>query len=267
MNDARIFAGGGIKAAGKEGIGALILDNPTRKNVITQAMWRAIPDALDWIMETGQIHAIIITGGGQRDFSAGADISEFSKVRANALQARAYEAENSEAFKAIRTLRIPVIAAIRGACYGGACGLAAAADFRIADETAIFAIPAARLGLAYPADAVGDLLRTLGGQMARRILFTGAAISAADLSSCGFIDQIVEAANLEEAAFSLAQTIARNAPLSVSAAKLALRAFESQDDDLLAEAAILGATTFESQDYLEGRTAFMEKRPPIFTGE
>ncbi|HBF30081.1 enoyl-CoA hydratase-related protein [Rhizobium sp.] len=267
MKNTRVFGGGGIRAAGQDGIGALIFDNPARKNAITQAMWRAIPDALDWMLESGQIHCVIMTGGGQTDFSAGADISEFAAVRATALQARIYEAENSAAFSAVRNLRIPVIATIRGACYGGALGLAAAADFRIADETAIFAIPAARLGLAYPADAVSDLQRSLGGQMARHMLYTGAAHPAVDLLTCGFLCQMVPPPALEGAAFSLAQTIANNAPLSVGAAKLALRAVESNDDNLLTEAAVLGAATFESADYLEGRTAFLEKRPPIFKGE
>lgn len=267
MKQARVFGDGGIRVAGQNGIGALIFDNPARKNAITKAMWRALPDALDWLLDDGKIHCIVMTGGGQKDFSAGADISEFATVRDNAMQARLYEAENSAAFSALRAVRIPVIASIRGACYGGAFGLAAAADLRIADETAVFAIPAARLGLAYPADAVADLQRALGSQMAREMLFTGAALTAAELLSCGFLGKVVPAPALEGAAFSLAQTIAANAPLSVSAAKLALRACESRDDNLLTEAAVLGAATFESADYLEGRTAFLEKRPPLFNGE
>jgi enoyl-CoA hydratase/carnithine racemase len=267
MKQARVFGDGGVRAAGQNGIGALIFDNPTRKNAITKAMWRAIPDALDWLVDDGQIHSIVMTGGGQKDFSAGADISEFATERATALQARSYEAENSAAFSALREVRIPVIAAIRGACYGGAFGLAAAADLRIADDTAVFAIPAARLGLAYPADAVADLQRGLGSQLARHMLFTGAALPATELLACGFLSQVVAPTALEGAAFSLAQTIAANAPLSVSAAKLALRASESNDENLLTEAAVLGAATFESADYLEGRTAFLEKRPPVFKGE
>lgn len=267
MNNARVFGDGGIKVAAQNGIGALIFDNPGRKNAITKAMWRALPSALNWLMDEGKTHCIVMTGGGLTDFSAGADISEFATVRADAQQARLYEAENSAAFSAVRNLRIPVIAAIRGACYGGAVGLVAAADLRIADTSAVFAIPAARLGLAYPADAIGDLHRNLGGQMAKRMLFTGKAMTAADLLTSGFLMEVVEPAALEGAAFSLAQTIAGNAPLSIGAAKLAFRAFENNDDNLLTEAAVLGTGTFESADYLEGRTAFLEKRQPVFKGE
>ncbi|MBF2715879.1 enoyl-CoA hydratase-related protein [Agrobacterium vitis] len=267
MKKARTFANNGIRVAGQNGIGALIIDNPTRKNAITQAMWRAIPPALDWLIAEAGVHCIVMTGGGQTDFSAGADISEFDAVRNDSRQARIYEADNSAAFSAIRESRVPVIASLRGVCYGGAFGLAAAADLRIADDTAIFAIPAARLGLAYPADAVADLSRTLGSQIARRALFTGQAFPAASLLSCGFLGDLVAPQSLDGAAFSLAETIAANAPLSIHAAKLALRATESQDDSLLSEAAVLGSTTFESADYREGRAAFREKRQPIFTGE
>lgn len=267
MKKARTFADNGIRVAAQDGIGALIIDNPARKNALTQAMWRAIPVALEWLMDDAGVHAIVMTGAGHTDFSAGADISEFDIVRADAGLARIYEADNSTAFAAIREARVPVVASIRGVCYGGAFGLAAAADLRIADDTAVFAIPAARLGLAYPADAVADLTRALGSQMARRALFTGQALSASSLMACGFLSEVVAADALDGAAFSLAKTIAGNAPLSVIAAKMALRATEAQDERLLTEAAVLGAATFESADYREGRAAFREKRQPVFTGE
>jgi len=267
MKKARTFADNGIRVAAQDGIGALIIDNPSRKNALTQAMWRAIPTAIDWLLDDARVHAVVMTGGGHTDFSAGADISEFDTVRADAGLARIYEADNSSAFEAIREARVPVIASLRGVCYGGAFGLAAAADLRIADDTAVFAIPAARLGLAYPADAVADLVRALGGQMARRALFTGQAFPASSLMACGFLSEVVVADSLDGAAFSLAKTIAANAPLSVIAAKMALRATEAQDERLLTEAAVLGAATFESADYSEGRAAFREKRQPVFTGE
>ncbi|WP_027486257.1 enoyl-CoA hydratase-related protein [Allorhizobium undicola] len=265
MRKARLFANGAIKAAIQDDTGALIIDNDRRKNALSLAMWRAIPDAMDWFHEQAS-RAVILMGAGERDFSAGADISEFDVVRADAGQARLYEAQNSAAFAAIRNAHMPVIAAIRGVCYGGAMGLAAAADLRLADDTAVFAIPAARLGLAYPADAVEDLLRGLGRQMVRRALFTGAAFRAEQMLACGFLSEIVAPGELEAQALLLAQTISANAPLSVASAKLALLAAESGDDGLLREATVLGASTFESSDYREGRAAFREKRPPRFTG-
>lgn len=267
MKQARDFAGAGIHAACGDGIGMLTIDNPTRRNALTAAMWRGIPDALAWLVGEAGARAIILAGAGGRDFSAGADISEFALVRKDAETARIYEAENCAAFAAVRNARVPVIAAIRGICYGGGLGLAAACDLRLAASTAVFAVPAARLGLAYPADAIQDFHAALGPQMARRMLFTGLSFSAADLLHNGFLLEMTDDGALEGAAFSLAEMIASNAPLSVQAAKLALRAVAQQDADLLREADIVGSSTFDSADYAEGRAAFAERRKPAFTGK
>lgn len=260
------FAAGKIRAASQAGTGLLLIDNPDRKNAVTAAMWRAIPEAMHWLCGEGEARVIVLMGAGTTDFSAGADISEFPTVRKDTATARLYESENSKAFSAIRNARVPVIAAIRGICYGGGFGLAAAADLRIAAEGAAFAVPAARLGLAYPADAVQDFIRTLGAQMAGKALYTGLPMSVNDLLAAGFLLDMTTAEGLEPAALTLAETIAANAPLSVQASKLALRAASQQDDDLLREAEVIGAATFDSADYAEGRNAFAEKRRPQFTG-
>ncbi len=266
MKQIRDFAAGKIRAESLDGLGLLVIDNPERKNAITAAMWRSVPNAVHWLCGEAGARAIVLSGAGGRDFSAGADISEFPVVRKDTATARLYEAGNSSAFAAIREARVPVIAAIRGICYGGGFGLAAACDLRIADDTAAFAVPAARLGLAYPADAVQDFARSLGDQMARRALYTGAAIRAAELLACGFLLDIATPDALDDKVLMLAETIATNAPLSVQASKLALRAAAEKDDDLLREAEVVGASTFDSADYAEGRRAFAEKRKPVFTG-
>ncbi|WP_159951263.1 enoyl-CoA hydratase-related protein [Rhizobium sp. 18065] len=260
------FANGHIKASCEGGTGFLILDNPARKNAISESMWHAIPEALRWLHGKADARVIVMQGGGNQDFSAGADISEFALVRNDSKTARIYEAANSRAFSAIREAPVPVIASIRGICYGGGFGLAAAADLRLASSDASFAVPAARLGLAYPADAIQDFVRGLGSQLARKALFTGTGFSATDLMQCGFLAEITDADALEGQVLTLARTIAANAPLSVRASKLALRAVEQADEDLLREAEIIGAQTFESADYAEGRAAFVERRRPQFQG-
>ncbi|RYC17405.1 enoyl-CoA hydratase-related protein [Ciceribacter ferrooxidans] len=267
MKQIRDFAAGRIRAESRDGVGLLVIDNPERKNAVTAAMWRAIPDAVHWLCGEAGARAIVLSGAGERDFSAGADISEFPIVRKDTATARLYEADNSAAFTAVREARVPVIAAIRGICYGGGFGLAAACDLRIADDTAAFAVPAARLGLAYPADAVQDFARSLGDQMARKVLYTGAAMRAAELLARGFLLDVTAPDTLDDRVMLLAETIATNAPLSVQASKLALRAVAEVDDDLLREAEVVGASTFDSADYAEGRRAFAEKRRPAFTGE
>lgn len=260
------FASGMLKASVEDHIGTLLLDNPRRKNAVTKAMWQAIPTAVTWLCAEAGARVILVRGAGATDFSAGADISEFGEVRRDAATARLYEAENSAAFAALRNAPVPVIAVIRGICYGGGFGLAASADIRLADTTARFCVPPAKLGLAYPADAVGDIVRALGDQIARFALFTGEVLLPERLAMSGFLLECLGPERLEETAFSIAATIATNAPLSVRASKLAVRGTGDPSGTLLSEAAALGASTFDSKDYAEGRQAFAEKRKPQFTG-
>lgn len=266
MKQSMTYAQNHIKADCNDGIGRLTIDNPERKNAVTAAMWRALRDAVHWLHADAGARVILLSGGGERDFCAGADISEFATVRRDRETARAYEDSNCRAFAALRDAPVPVIAAIRGVCYGGGLGLAAAADLRLSTPNAAFAVPAAKLGLAYPADAMQDLLLSLGSQTARRMLFTGSALPASHLLACGFLDALAEPDTLMQEAEALARSIAENAPLSIRAAKLALRAVEAGDPDRLRDAEVIGAQTFESADYAEGRLAFAEKRKGKFTG-
>ncbi|KPF44023.1 enoyl-CoA hydratase-related protein [Rhizobium sp. AAP43] len=267
MKQSNAFAQNQIKASCDGGVGYLVIDSPSRKNAINAAMWRAIPDAIQWLQASAGARVILLQGGGEVDFSAGADISEFAALRKDAETARVYEASNSAAFAAVREASVPVIAAIRGICYGGGFGLAAAADLRIAADKSVFAVPAARLGIAYPADAVQDFVRGLGSAIARRALFTGASLTAHELFTCGFLSAVTDPAALDAETLIVARAIAANAPLSIRASKLAIRAVETEDLDLLREAEILGVSTFTSADYAEGRAAFAEKRQPTFTGK
>lgn len=260
------FAGDMLKARVSSHLGTLTLDNPRRKNAVTLAMWRALPEAMRWLAEDAAARVIVIRGAGEQDFSAGADISEFAEVRRDAETARIYEAENSAAFAAIRQAPVPVIAMIRGICYGGGFGLAAAADLRLADSTARFCIPPAKLGLAYPADAVQDIVTALGNQIARFALFTGEVLLPERLAMSGFLLECLPPEKLESACCALATTIAGNAPLSLRASKLAIRGSVENSLQALEQATAIGAATFDSTDYEEGRKAFAEKRKPSFTG-
>jgi enoyl-CoA hydratase/carnithine racemase len=161
---------------------------------------------------------------------------------------------------------VPVIAAIRGLCLGGGFGLAAAADLRLASDDASFAVPAARLGLAYPQDAMQDIVRAAGPQMARYLAFSAARIDARQALAAGFLLEVVPAPDLDTRVAELADMVATNAPLSVRASKLGIRAVLSGDGRDVAAARAAGALTFDSADYTEGRAAFREKRKPAFTG-
>jgi enoyl-CoA hydratase/carnithine racemase len=266
MNFEHDFAGGLIRATCSDAIATIAISNPERKNAVTAAMWRAIPQAVRILTDEAHAHVIVLRGTGA-DFSAGADISEFDRVRKNSETAVAYEALNSRAFEAIRHCRVPTIAAIRGICYGGGFGLAAACDLRIAEKGARFSVPAARLGIAYPADAVQDIVNALGPQMAKVTLFTGAPMSSEKMVAAGFLLEEVETGVFDQEVSALAHAIAANAPIALHASKLAIRAVIEQDSDLLREAEVIGSETFDSADYAEGRAAFAERRKPRFTGK
>ncbi len=266
MSSIQGFANDRLQAAYEAHIGRIIINRPDRKNAINSAMWTALPAALDWLVAQSA-RVILLTGAGTRDFSAGADIAEFDTHRSDAETSAAYEKLNSDAFRAVRFCPVPVIAVIRGICFCGGFGLAAAADIRMADSTARFAVPAARLGLAYPVDAMGDILNALGSQYAKLALYSAGELPAGALAAAGTLLPLEEPENLETAARQLAERIASNAPLSIKASKAAINALSFSSRDLEDEARKLGEATFTSRDYTEGRAAFKDRRKPHFTGE
>lgn len=256
---------GSLRLAVAAGVATVTIDRPRRKNAMTQAMWREMAALFARIGGDATARAVVLAGAGE-DFCAGADIGEFETVRGEASSARAYEAENSAAFAAIRDCPVPTVAAIRGVCFGGGFGMAAACDLRIASATALFSVPAARLGLAYPVDAMADIVRAAGPQMAKYLTFTAARLDATAALEAGFLLEIVEPAGLDLRAAELAATIAGNAPLSVRASKASIRASLTGEAADAAHAATLGDATFGSADYAEGRAAFREKRQARFSG-
>ncbi len=246
-------------------IATVILNRPDKKNAVTHAMWRDIGLMFRNFADDKNLRAVLLTGAGA-DFCAGADIGEFDAVRGNESTARDYEAANEEAFSAIRDCPVPVIAAIRGICFGGGFGIAAAADIRIATKQAMFSVPAARLGLAYPVAAMADIVNSVGPQIAKLLTFSAGRIDAETAKDAGFLLEIVDDDKLENHASDLANRIAANAPLSVKASKAAIRSVLSGAAEDFTKAEALGAQTFASQDYAEGRAAFAERRPPKFRG-
>jgi len=258
-NSSRLCAGVSLTVG--DGVGRLQMTNPARHNALTQADWLAIPMAVEQILDGGA-RVLIISGEGA-SFCAGADISEFDTVRKDPATARVYEAANSAAFRALREAPIPVLAAIDGYCLGGGFGLAAACDMRFATPRAVFGVPAARLGLAYPVDAMGDIVSAVGAQAAKRLLFTAERIDAETALAMGFVGELADEEALQDRVLNVAQTIAGLAPLTHRATKATLAALNFGDMDA---ARALGDETFDSADYAEGRAAFREKRVAIFQG-
>jgi enoyl-CoA hydratase/carnithine racemase len=260
------YADGKMLAEITEGIGTITFNNPEKRNAMSLEMWRGLVEILDRFADDPSVRAVVLTGAGPKAFVSGADISQFGSQRADAAAQRDYDALTSAGRARLAGFPRPVIARIRGFCLGGGLGIALQADLRIAAEDAEFGIPAARLGLAYGAGMVRQLVALVGPAHARMLLYSGARIGAREAERIGLVNQTVRAEDLGDAVADLARSIAANAPLSVRAAKLAVSAAEapgSVADDAV-EAAI--AACFDSADYREGRAAFQEKRAPKFQG-
>lgn len=247
------------------GVARVVLDRPARRNAVTATMWRELARIFTGLSAADGARVIVLTGTGDH-FCAGAEISEFGEARTGVAAARAYERDVDACTAAIASSPKPTIAAIRGYCLGGGCALAMACDFRLADRTARFGIPAARLGLVYGIADTRHLIALVGLANAKRILFTAAQFDAVEAARIGLIDEVADT-SLEEATRALAATLAENAPLSIAGAKLILAALANGEVGARrAEIEAAVERSNESRDYREGIQAFLEKRKPRFTG-
>ena len=247
-------------------VGRLVLDNPERRNAISAEMWLGIPRAIDEFKNDATVRVIVVRGEGTHAFAAGADISEFEKNRSSRDQVQAYEEATSAAHHAIEASPKPVIALIHGFCVGGGLAVALSCDLRYADVSARFAIPAARLGLGYGVHGTGRLVATVGHANAREIMFSARRYNADEALAMGLVNRVLPDAELDGYVQKFALELAENAPLTMAASKAVINALaEPSGDFSAAEAAV--ARCMKSEDYVEGRRAFMEKRKAQFKGK
>lgn len=249
------------------GVARVLIDNAERRNAFDFSMWQALPAILSGLDRNGEVRVVVLSGAPSLPFCSGADISEFSTLRATAEGGRAYEQSNVEAFDALSQLGKPAIAAIGGYCMGGGMGLAAACDLRIAAEGSIFGIPAGRLGVGYPPAAMTYVVAAVGAQTAMDLFFTARRIGAEEARTAGFVSRILPKDGFDAEIDAIAAGVAANAPLTLRAAKAAIRRAAQLPEALSFEdCEALAGACFDSADYVEGRTAFLEKREPKFTG-
>jgi enoyl-CoA hydratase/carnithine racemase len=246
-------------------VGRLVLDNPKRRNAVSASMWRAIPEAIASFEQDPAIRCVVIRGQGTEAFAAGADISEFEQSRSNDAQVREYESTITAAHVAIESTFKPVIALIYGFCIGGGLAIALSCDLRYADRASRFAIPAARLGLAYGVHGMNRLVATVGHAWAREIMFSARRYTAEEALAMGLVNSVLPDTELDAHVQKVALALAANAPLTIAASKTVINSLiETRVDSTEAEAAV--ARCMNSEDYIEGRRAFMEKRTPKFRG-
>jgi enoyl-CoA hydratase/carnithine racemase len=254
--------------AHKDGaIGWITFNNPARHNAVSMSMWESIPKVLDAFERDPDIRLVIVKGAGEKAFISGADISEFKEKRSSKEATEAYNAAGDAANRALQEFPKPTIAMIRGYCIGGGCGVAIGCDMRIAAQDAQFAIPAGRLGLGYRYEGIRRLADLVGPAFATEIFFTARRFDAQEAKDMGLINRLVPVAELETYTRNYASLIADNAPLTLAAVKRSVleRYKDAELRDLQRCQAMVDAC-FASKDYEEGRTAFMEKRRPVFKG-
>jgi enoyl-CoA hydratase len=254
--------------ARKDGaVGWMLFNNPARHNAVSVDMWKAVPEILGAFNGDTDIRAVVLAGVGGKAFISGADISEFEQKRGSREAILEYNAVGDRANRAIVECKKPTVAMIQGYCIGGGLGVALGCDLRIASDNSRFGVPAAKLGLGYAFPGIKRLADAVGPSFAKEIFYTARQFDATEALAMGLVNRVRPVAELESYVADYAARIAENAPMTIAAVKLAVAEWAKDPDkrDLAAVQAAVDAC-FASEDYVEGRTAFMQKRKPAFKG-
>ncbi|MCL7382707.1 MAG: enoyl-CoA hydratase/isomerase family protein [Thaumarchaeota archaeon] len=255
-----------IRVEREDRIAWIVLNRPHRLNALNDVMMEELLDALTTIDNDPGVRCVIITGEGDRAFSAGADITAFPK--ATPVMAEELSRKGQKVFSKIEELSKPVIAAINGYALGGGLELALACDFRIASEHAELGSPEINLGIIPGWGGTQKLVRIIGLRNAKRLVMLGERLKAEEALQLGLVDKVVPFEKLREEAKSLAQKLCNGPPIGLKYAKYALN-FGSQvplEVGLRLEAALM-ALLFSTNDVKRGIEAFMSKSKPEFKGD
>jgi len=251
----------------KDGVGYITFNNPEKHNAVSIEMWDALEQILDGFRSSKDIRVIVLNGAGGKAFVSGADISKFDKERSSKEAVLSYNKRTQKVYENLETFPKPTIAMIDGYCIGGGLNLAVCCDIRICSEKSKFAMPAAKLSLGYPFSSIKRLFDVMGPGMAKHFMFTAEKISASEALACGLVQKLVSEDSIDSYVKDYALNIANNAPLTIKAMKqIGIEILKNSDERDLLLCEKLASACFDSEDYKEGRKAFMEKRKPNFQG-
>ena len=246
-------------------IAHLILNRPGTRNALNWEMWRQLGERVDQLANDPDLRVVVVRGAEARVFAAGADIEEFESIFASEPSSAAYTQCLQDAQNKLATLPLPTIAQIQGPCMGGGCGIALCCDLRFADDTALFAIPAAKLGLAYGLADTKRLVDIVGPSKAKHMLFTAAVMDAQEALAMGLVDRVMEAQSIAGETEAYALSICQLSRFATCATKHIIQMILDgvrKDTDETRELII---DAFNGEDFKEGRAAFLEKRKPKFS--
>jgi enoyl-CoA hydratase/carnithine racemase len=231
-------------------------------------MWEGLGQALTELRDDPEVRVVVLVGAGDKAFVSGADISQFEKTRHNAAASEEYSRKSEAQRALLGNYPKPTIASIRGFCLGGGMQVAMLTDIRIAAEDSQFGIPAAKLGIAYGFDGLRNLVSLVGPSWARLIMYTGMRIGSKEALRIGLVDRVLPNGELWDATMEIARTISGNAPLAIKAAKVTIaQVLKDPADRDMNSVKQIGLECMDSEDFREGRRAFMEKRKPQFRGK
>ena len=242
-------------------------DNPAKHNALSVEMWQAVPQLLSRAAKDDNVRVVVFSGEGGKAFVSGADISQFEDMRAAKEAVKNYESMAEAALEGIYEFEKPTIARIEGYCIGGGVNVAISCDIRVASTNSTFSVPATRLGLGYRFSAMKNLTDLVGPGYAKDIFFTARRLDAAEALRIGLVNRIAEPEALDALLAEYTSAISTGAPLTIKAGKRIIREVLKADNADMELARRLILDCFESEDYIEGRRAFMEKRKPAFRGK